>query len=117
VIFFSDGVEKYIRLKKVNHHILFIIRRITILYAKKERYQYRGTLRFFNNANKKRSIMFLLSDSFPVIYQDALNIAAKRHDVVGVQVYDPRDKDLPSVGMMKMADSETGATQWVDFQR
>lgn len=114
VIFFSDGVEKYIPAKKGKSHILFIIRELLSFTPKKKGTNIAETLRFFNNANKKRSIMFLLSDFFSGNYQDALNIAAKRHDVVGVQVYDPRDKELPSVGMMKMTDSETGATQWVD---
>lgn len=56
----------------------------------------------------------MLSDFLSGNYQDALNIAAKRHDVVGVQVYDQRDKELPPVGLIQVADAETGATQWVD---
>lgn len=114
VIFFSDGMEKYIPPKKGKSHILFIIRELLSFTPKRKGTNISETLRFFNNATKKRSIVFLLSDFFSGNYQDALNIAAKRHDVVGVQVYDPRDKDLPPVGMVKMTDGETGASQWVD---
>lgn len=114
VIFFSDGMEKYIPPKKGKSHILFIIRELLSFTPKRKGTNISETLRFFNNATKKRSIVFLLSDFFSGNYQDALNIAAKRHDVVGVQVYDPRDKDLPAVGLMRMTDGETGASQWVD---
>jgi uncharacterized protein (DUF58 family) len=114
VIFFSDGMEKYIPPKKGKSHILFIIRELLSFTPKRKGTNISETLRFFNNAAKKRSIVFLLSDFFSGNYQDALNIASKRHDVVGVQVYDPRDKELPPVGMIKMTDGETGLTQWVD---
>lgn len=114
VIFFSDGMEKYIPPKKGKSHILFIIRELLSFTPKRKGTNISETLRFFNNATKKRSIVFLLSDFFSGNYQDALNIASKRHDVVGVQVYDPRDKELPPVGMIKMTDGEMGASQWVD---
>ncbi|MBC9931336.1 DUF58 domain-containing protein [Chitinophaga qingshengii] len=114
VIFFSDGMEKYIPPKKGKSHILFIIRELLSFTPKRKGTNIKETLRFFNNAAKKRSIVFLLSDFLSGNYQDALNIAAKRHDVVGIQVYDQRDRDLPPVGLIQVADAETGATQWVD---
>ncbi|MBS0026204.1 DUF58 domain-containing protein [Chitinophaga sp. 2R12] len=114
VIFFSDGMEKYIPPKKGKSHILFIIRELLSFTPKRKGTNIKETLRFFNNATKKRSIVFMLSDFLSGNYQDALNIAAKRHDVVGVQVYDQRDKDLPPVGLIQVADAETGATQWID---
>ncbi|WP_126244514.1 MULTISPECIES: DUF58 domain-containing protein [Chitinophaga] len=114
VIFFSDGMEKYIPPKKGKSHILFIIRELLSFEPKKKGTNIAETLRFFNNATKKKSIVFLLSDFFSGNYQDALNIASKRHDVVGVQVYDRRDKELPDAGLIRMTDAETGASQWVD---
>ncbi|MBP1651845.1 MAG: hypothetical protein H6Q26_2002 [Bacteroidetes bacterium] len=114
VIFFSDGMEKYIPPKKGKSHILFIIRELLSFTPTRKGTNIRETLRFFNNATKKRSIVFMLSDFLTGDYQDALNIAAKRHDVVGVHVYDQRDKELPPVGLIQMQDSETGARQWVD---
>lgn len=114
VIFFSDGVEKYIPPKKGKSHILFIIRELLSFEPKKKGTNIAETLRFFNNAAKKKSIVFMLSDFFSGNYQDALNIASKRHDMVGVQVYDRRDKELPDAGLIRMTDAETGASQWVD---
>lgn len=114
VIFFSDGVEKYIPPKKGKSHILFIIRELLTLQPKKRGTNISETLRFFNNANKKRTILFLVSDFFSSRYEEALTIASRRHDVIGIQVYDPRDKELPAAGMIKMKDAETGKEQWVD---
>ncbi|CAL1521416.1 DUF58 domain-containing protein [Chitinophaga sp. MM2321] len=114
VIFFSDGMEKYIPPKKGKSHILFIIRELLSFTPKRKGTNIKETLRFFNNATKKRSIVFMLSDFLSGNYQEALNIASKRHDVVGVQVYDQRDKELPTVGLIQAIDAETGATQWVD---
>jgi uncharacterized protein (DUF58 family) len=114
VIFFSDGMEKYIPPKKGKSHILFIIRELLSFTPKRKGTNIKETLRFFNNATKKRSIVFMLSDFLSGNYQDALNIASKRHDVVGVHVYDQRDRELPPVGLIQVADAETGATQWVD---
>lgn len=114
VIFFSDGVEKYIPPKKGKSHILFIIRELLSFKPARKGTNIKETLRFFNNAAKKRSIVFLLSDFLAGNYQDALNIASKRHDMVGIHVYDQRDKELPPVGLIQMSDAETGARQWVD---
>lgn len=114
VIFFSDGVEKYIPPKKGKSHILLIIRQLLTLEPKKGGTNIGETLRFFNNANKKRSIVFLVSDFLSTGYEDALTIASRRHDLIGIQVYDPRDKELPAAGMIKMRDAETGKEQWVD---
>ncbi|WP_254639971.1 DUF58 domain-containing protein [Chitinophaga sp. GbtcB8] len=114
VIFFSDGVEKYIPPKKGKSHILFIIRELLSFKPKKKGTNIRETLRFFNNAAKKRSIVFLLSDFLAGDYQDALTIASRRHDMVGIHVYDQRDKELPPVGLIQTVDAETGGRQWVD---
>jgi uncharacterized protein (DUF58 family) len=114
VIFFSEGVEKYIPPKKGRSHILRIIRELLTLEPTKGGTDIRETLRFFNNANKKRSIVFLVSDFLSSRYEDALTIASKRHDMIGIQVYDQRDRDLPAAGLIRMRDAETGTEQWVD---
>lgn len=114
VIFFSEGVEKYIPPKKGKSHILRIIRELLTLQPKKGGTDIRETLRFFNNANKKRSIVFLVSDFLSAGYEDALTIVSRRHDMIGIHVFDPRDKDLPPAGLIKMQDAETGREQWVD---
>lgn len=115
VIFFSDKVELYIPPKKGKSHILRIIREMITL----EPTQQKGTdigacLQFFNNASKKRTIAFLLSDFISAPYEDPLKLTARRHDLVGIQIFDKADKELPDVGLIRVQDSETRQVQWLD---
>jgi uncharacterized protein (DUF58 family) len=115
VIFFSDQVNKYIPPKKGKSHVLRIIREmITIQPRQKTITRIDECLRFFNNASRKRTITFLLSDFISAPYQDSLRLTAKRHDLIGIQVYDPLDKELPNAGLIRVQDSETGEMRWMD---
>lgn len=115
VIFFSDKVEKFIPPKKGKSHILRIIREMITL----EPEQTAGTdigacLRFFQNVSKKRSIAFLLSDFISKPFEEPLKLSARRHDFVGIQVYDRADEVLPDVGLLRVRDLESGQQQWLD---
>lgn len=115
VIFFSDKVEKYIPPKKGRSHILRIIRELITLEPK----QTSGTnvaagLDALNNVLKKRTITFLMSDFISAPYTNALQLAARKHDLVGIQVYDRYDRELPAAGLIQVMDAETKQLQWVD---
>lgn len=71
-------------------------------------------LQFLNNATRHKSIVFILSDFADAGYMDSLRVAAKRHDVIGVQVYDKRDDQLPPAGLMRLRDAETGKMVLLD---
>lgn len=72
-------------------------------------------LRYFTDALKKRCTTFVISDFIDEKdYHKALSIAANKHDVYGIQVYDKRDAQLPDVGLMRVQDLENGSEQWVD---
>jgi hypothetical protein len=71
-------------------------------------------LKFLNNTTRHKSIVFVLSDFADAGYQDVLRVAAKRHDVIGIQVYDKRDENLPQVGLLQVVDSETGKMMLLD---
>jgi len=114
VVFFSKGIEKYIPPKKGSSHTLLIIRDLLSMEATRQGTDIAAALRFFNNAVKKRAIVFLLSDFFADQYEDALQIVARKHDLIGIHVYDPHEKELPPVGLVKMMDAETGETLWLD---
>lgn len=115
VLFFSDKIERYIPPKKGKSHILFIIRELLSM----EPHQNAQTdiniaLKYLNNIMKKRAITFLLSDFYSESYKDGLNVAGKRHDLIGINIYDKRDKELPNVGLVNMEDYETKQQQWID---
>lgn len=114
VIFFSNGVEKFIPPKKGRQHILRIIRELIDFQPKEQGTDIGEALRFFNNVIKKRSICFILSDFLTRRYESPLRIAARRHDIVGVNLIDPREEELPNVGLLRAYDAETGAVRWID---
>lgn len=115
VIFFSDKIEKFIPPKKGKKHILFIIRELLDFTPESKGTDISMVLRYFTDALKKRCTTFLISDFIdPHDYYKALSIARNKHDVIGIQVYDKRDTQLPNVGLMRVMDLETGRDRWVN---
>ncbi|MCB9295898.1 MAG: DUF58 domain-containing protein [Lewinellaceae bacterium] len=114
VAFFSDKVEKYIPAKKGRQHILRIIRELIDFEPEGHGTDIGVMLEYFNNIVKKRSICFLLSDFLAKAYESPLRIAARRHDVIGVNIIDPREEELPDVGLIRARDAESGEMRWID---
>ena len=108
LVFFSDKIEKFIPAKKGKDHVLFLVRELIDFQPKSGNTDIVKGLQFLNNITKHKSIVFVLSDFADAGYQDALRVASKRHDVIGVQVYDKRDENLPQVGLLQVVDAETG---------
>src|SRR6218665_891279 len=114
VIFYSDKVEAYLPPKKGRGQALFIVRQLLSKEPKGNGTQLSAALRYFNNSTKQKSIAFVLSDFIDANYEDALRIAAKKHDVVGIKVYDRMDMKLPDAGLLQIQDAETGKIKWID---
>lgn len=114
VLFYSNVVEAYIPPKKGKQHALFIVRELLGKEPKQKGTNLASALRQFTNLTRQKSIAFILSDFIDANYQDALRIAGKKHDVIGIKVYDRMDMQLPDAGLLQVADAETGATKWID---
>jgi len=114
VIFYSDVVEAYIPPKKGRQHALYIVRELLSMEPKGKGTAVSKALRYFTNSTKQKSIAFVLSDFIDTGYEDALRIAGKKHDVIGIKLYDPMDMKLPEAGLLQVEDEESGKTQWVD---
>ena len=123
VIFFSDKVERFIPPKKGRSHILRIIRELIALEPSSPSAgggqgeagtRITAGLEYLNNVLKKRTITFILSDFISMPYEHPLRLAARRHDVVGIQVYDRADRELPKAGLLQVSDAETGVLRWID---
>ena len=114
VIFYSDKIEKYIPPKKGKQHALFIVRELLTYEPRKKGTRLSTALRYFNNTTKQKSIAFVLSDFIDANYADPLRVAANKHDIVGVKIYDRMDRQLPQVGLLRIEDAETGTQRWVD---
>jgi len=114
VIFFSDKIEKFIPPKKGTSHILRIIRELIDFKAESHKTDIAEALRYLTNVIKKRSTTFILSDFLDSDFDNAINIAANKHDVSAIRVYDKRDTELPNLGLMKVFDKESGKNIWID---
>ncbi len=115
VIFFSDKIEKYIPPKKGRKHILYIIREMLDFKPESKRTDVKQAIEFLSSVQKRRTTAFILSDFYVRNnFLQSLQICNRKHDVVAIQVYDVRAKELPDVGLMKVVDAETGFEQYVD---
>jgi uncharacterized protein (DUF58 family) len=114
VIFFSDIVEKFIPPQKGRKHILRIIRELLDFRPKSNKTNLSEPLRFLTNALKKRCTAFIISDFIAPDFDEALKIAANKHDVVALNVSDPFEKAIPDMGLIKVMDSENGSEIWID---
>ena len=113
-ILFSDRIEKYLPPKKGKQNILRIIRELIHIQPKNQGTNLAEALVYLNNIEKKRSIAFVLSDFKAPDYEQALAIAAKKHDIIGIHIFDEREKSIPDVGLVQMTDAETGVKRLVD---
>jgi uncharacterized protein (DUF58 family) len=114
VILFTDRIERFIPPKKGRQHILKIIRELIDFKPTSRLTNLTIPLRYLANVIKKRSIAFLISDFMDDNFEDALKISGKKHDLVGLRIYDIREMELPNVGLMKVKDAETGHFTWID---
>jgi len=119
-LFFSDRVEKFIPPGKGRSHLLHIIRELIELQPVSDGTDIGAALRFLSGAIKKKCTAFLLSDMLDADaqgrprYEDALKVAASRHDLSVIEVYDPLERRLPAAGLIKVKDAESGRTAWVN---
>jgi len=107
-------VEGYIPPKKGKQHALYIVRQLLSKEPAGKGTEVSKALRYFNNVTRQKSIAFVLSDFLDANYEDALRISGKKHDVIGIKIYDKMDMELPKAGLLQVQDAETGATKWID---
>ncbi len=114
VIFFSDKVEKFIPPAKGKSHTLRIIRELIEFKPQSNKTNIGEALRFFSAFQKRRAIAFVLSDFMDSRYRDALKIASRKHDLTGIRIFDPREEELPNLGLLPMRDPESGKISWIN---
>ena len=114
IIFFSNKVEKFIPPKKGKSHILRIIREVLSFQPTGKKTDLSEGLRYFNSVIKKRSICFILSDFITPEFEKSLKIANRKHDLVGIRIYDKRENTLPNVGLMPIEDAESEEIIFLD---
>lgn len=113
VIFFSDKIEKFIPPSKGKTHVLRIIRELIEFTPESKGTNISMALEYLSSVVRKKSIVFLLSDFRDENYDKALKIASKRHDLTGVRLWDPVEKEFPKLGLIPLLDPETNSEKWV----
>ncbi len=116
-LLFSDQIEKYIPPRKGRSHALRIVRELISFEPKRPATSIKTALEYLNQVQKKRSIVFVISDFMDQGYEAALRIAGKRHDLIGITLLDPRENELPKVGLITFRDAETGEQRWIDSSK
>jgi uncharacterized protein (DUF58 family) len=114
LILFSDRVETFIPPKKGRSHILRIIRELIDFVPSSSATDLNEPLRYFTNAIRKRCTAFVLSDFMAPPFVEALRVASGKHDLVALNICDRREKEMPDVGFVLVADPETGEKRWID---
>jgi uncharacterized protein (DUF58 family) len=114
VILFTDRIEKYIAPKKGRRHVLRVIREILAFQPQGTGTDIGLTLDYLNHVQRRRAVCFLLSDFQDSDFLKPLRVAGKRHDLVALGVRDPRESELPAVGLVELRDAETGEQAMVD---
>ena len=114
LIIFTDRIEKFIPPRKGTSHVLRVIREALYFKPKGRGTDIAGALRYLDGVTARRVVAFIISDFFAKDYKKALSIANKRHDAVAITITDPRETNLPNVGLLELQDAETGSTFLVD---
>lgn len=114
LILFTDQIEKFVPPRKGKSHVLRIIREVLSFEPQGNKTDLKGALEYFHHTIKKKSIVFLLSDFIDQEYEKILKIVGKKHDLIGMLLEDPRERELPKAGLIKFKDSETNEIRWLD---
>lgn len=115
VLLFTDAVELYIPPKKGKSHVLRIIRELLEFKPQSKKTNITQAFKFLSSVMKKKAIVFMISDFITDDnYENALKIASGKHDVTGIRIYDKREEEIPSLGVVQMEDEETGELLLVD---
>ncbi|MBU1913005.1 MAG: DUF58 domain-containing protein [Candidatus Omnitrophica bacterium] len=114
LLLFTDKVEKFIPPKKGRPHVLRVIRELLYYKPESRKTSISSAIEYLGKVLKKRAVVFLISDFMDTGYEKLLGILNKRHDIIGISISDPREKDIPDIGLVKFEDAETGEILYLD---
>ena len=114
LIIFTSGVERYIPPQKGKNHVLRVIRELLYFKPREKGTDVGEALSFLNRVQRRRAVVFLVSDFFTPPFVKPLRVAARRHDLIALTLRDPREIELPDIGLIELEDAESGGTLLVD---
>ena len=114
LILFSDEIEKYVVPKKGKSHVLRVVRELLYTEPEKTGTSLKNALDYLLKVAKRKSVVFIISDFLDQEYWSSLKVVNRKHDVIGIHLYDPAETNMPDMGLAKVEDPETGESFWVD---
>ena len=114
LILFSDEIEKYVIPKKGKSHVLRVIRELLYTIPNRNNTSIKSALDFLLKVAKRKSVVFIISDFLDTDYWKSLKVLNQKHDVIGIHLYDPAEKDIQNLGLLKVEDPETKQSFWID---
>lgn len=113
---FNEGIVEVLHPKKGKNHILHLIRTLLLAESTGTATKLENVLSHLSANNKRKSIVFIISDFLFSGYQEQLSILSKKHDVIGISIADKADLFFPAIGLIPVKDSESGGIQWLDAE-
>ncbi len=114
LLLFTDRVEHFVAPKKGQRHVLRLIRDVLVFRPVSRGTSVAASLEYTLHALRKRSVLFLISDFADEGYQKAIRVAGRKHDLIAIELYDPRERELTPAGLVPLRDPETGELVWID---
>ena len=114
LILFSDEIEKYVIPKKGKSHVLRVVRELLYTVPERTGTSLKNALDYLLKVAKRKSVVFIISDFLDQEYWSSLKVVNRKHDVIGIHLYDPAETNMPDMGLAKVEDPETGESFWVD---
>ena len=114
LIIFSDHIEKFIPPKKGKNHVWAVIKSVLEHQPVSHKTDIAGALSYLNRVARRKAVAFLISDFIAADYDKPLRVAGKKHDLIPICITDPRELDLPKVGLVELQDAESGETMIID---
>ncbi|HIC36158.1 MAG TPA: DUF58 domain-containing protein [Candidatus Marinimicrobia bacterium] len=114
LILFSDEIEKYVVPKKGKSHVLRVVRELLYTVPERTGTSLKNALDYLLKVAKRKSVVFIISDFLDQEYWSSLKVVNRKHDVIGIHLYDPAETNMPDMGLAKVEDPETGESFWVD---
>ncbi|MEE9293029.1 MAG: DUF58 domain-containing protein [Acidobacteriota bacterium] len=114
LIAFTDRIETFLRPRKGKDHVLRVIREVLYFRPRGRRTDIGMALQTLSRTITKRSVVFLVSDFLGEGYEQPLRVVARKHDLIAIAMTDPREEDLPPLGLVDLEDAETGERVVVD---
>ena len=114
LVLFADGVREFLPPRQGRHHLLHVIRELLFAEPRRSRTEIASVADFLANVTKKRNVVFVVSDFLDFDFEAPLRALGHKHDVIALILNDPRELELPSVGLVALEDAETGSVGYVD---